>query len=58
MKDFTDKKDKTLKTEKESDKTPEITIYLFHTICLANTCMYIPDILLLISCTDIFSVKE
>lgn len=55
--DLTDKNDQALKTEKGSDKTSEVTIYLFHTIFFANTSMYIQDILLLISCTVIFSVK-
>lgn len=45
--DLTDKNDQALKTEKGSDKTSEVTIYLFHTIFFANTSMYIQDILLL-----------
>ena len=33
--DLTDKKDQDLKTEKESDRTFEVTIYLFHSICFS-----------------------
>ena len=33
--DLTDKKDQDLKTEKESDRTFKVTIYLFHSICFS-----------------------
>ena len=33
--DLTDKKDQDLKTAKESDRTFEVTIYLFHSICFS-----------------------